>query len=90
MRLLIVTQTVDSGDPILGFFHRWIEEFAKHTERIEVICLREGFHALPANVRVHSLGKERGAAGRATYALHFLSLVWRLRHDYDALLPRKL
>lgn len=57
MRMLIVTQTVDSEDPILGFFHRWIEEFAKHTERVEVVCLKEGKHHLSANVRVHSLGK---------------------------------
>ena len=84
MRLLIVTQTVDSEDPLLGFFHRWIEEFAKHVERVEVICLKEGHHILPTNVRIHSLGKERGARGRATYALRFLSLAWRLRHDYDA------
>lgn len=84
MKLLVVTQIVDSEDPILGFFHRWIEEFAKHTERVEVVCLKEGKHHLPANVRVHSLGKERGAAGRITYALRFLALVWRLRRDYDA------
>ena len=83
MKLLIVTQTVDSGDLILGFFHRWIEEFAEDVEQVEVICLKEGHHTLPANVRIHSLGKERGVRGRATYALHFLSLAWRLRHDYD-------
>ncbi len=84
MKLLIVTQAVDTDDPVLGFFHRWIEEFAKHCERVEVICLREGKHRLPNNVRVHSLGKERGAASRAAYALRFLSLIWRLRRDYGA------
>lgn len=85
MKLLIVTQVVDTEDPVLGFFVRWIEEFAKHIERIEVICLKEGKHTLPANVRVHSLGKERGAASRAAYAFRFLSLAWRLRNDYDAI-----
>ncbi len=84
MKLLIITQVVDTEDPILGFFVRWIEEFAKHNERIEVICLKEGAHALPGNVRVHSLGKERGTARRIVYARRFLSLVWRLRGDYDA------
>ena len=86
MKLLIITQAVDTEDPFLGFFVRWIEEFAKHVERIEVICLKEGKHSLPKNVRVHSLGKERGAASRATYALRFLKLVWKLRHEYDAVL----
>ena len=88
MKLLIVTQAVDSEDPALGFFIRWVEEFAKHVESIEVICLREGEHdALPANVRVHSLGKEKSPprfARRLLYAIRFKWLAWRLRRDYDA------
>ena len=89
MKLLIVTQAVDTEDPILGFFVRWIEEFAKHVERIEIICLREGKHDLPENVRVHSLGKSysakatKGTGARLRYVWRFLSLVWRLRRDYD-------
>ncbi len=58
MKLLIVTQKVDKNDPILGFFHRWIEEFAKHCEKITVICLEKGEYDLPKNVKVLSLGKE--------------------------------
>jgi len=84
MKLLITTQAVDKNDPILGFFHRWIEEFAAQVESVEVICLREGEHALPSNVRVHSLGKEHGAASRAAYAWRLLRLSWRLRSEYDA------
>lgn len=83
MKLLICTQAVDKNDPMLGFFIRWIEEFAKHVGRIEIICLKEGKHTLPTNVRVHSLGKERGAASGAAYAWRFLSLAWKLRHEYD-------
>ena len=83
MRLLIVTQAVDREDPVLGFFHRWISEFSKHAEGIDVICLREGTHDLPSTVRVHSLGKESGG-GRVRYALRFLSLVFRLRRDTDS------
>jgi glycosyltransferase involved in cell wall biosynthesis len=83
MKLLIVTQTVDTEDSYLGFFTRWIEEFAKYAEQVEVICLTEGKHTLPANVHVHSLGKERGSVSRFTYAQRFLSLIWSLRHDYD-------
>ena len=59
MRLLFITQVVDADDSVLGAYHGWIAEFAKLFERIEVICLKEGSHAFPANVRVHSLGKER-------------------------------
>lgn len=83
MRILIVTQVVDTEDPVLGFFCDWVEEFAKHVEQISVVCLREASHSFPKNVRVYSLGKERGAVPRATYALRFFSLVWRLRREYD-------
>ena len=82
MRLLIVTQAVASEDSVLGFFVRWIEEFAKHCERIEIICLKEGKHRLPANVCVYSLGKEKGVS-RMTYLLNFYRYIWQLRHDYD-------
>ena len=57
---LIITQIIDKDDPILGFFHRWVEEFAKHIDHIDVICLKKGEHTLPSNVSVYSLGKEGG------------------------------
>ncbi len=59
MKLLICTQVIDRNDTVLGFFHRWVEEFAKHCEQVTVVCLREGEHSLPKNVRVFSLGKEK-------------------------------
>jgi peptidoglycan/xylan/chitin deacetylase (PgdA/CDA1 family)/glycosyltransferase involved in cell wall biosynthesis len=83
MKLLIVTQAIDIDDPVLGFFCRWVEEFAKHTEHIEVICLKMGRFNSPKNVCVHSLGKERGAS-RVEYAINFYRYIWDLRHDYDA------
>ncbi len=82
MKLLIVTQVIDIEHPILGFFHRWIEEFAKHCEQVHVICLQEGKHSLPENVSVYSLGKEEGK-GRLTYLWRFYTLIWKLRHEYD-------
>lgn len=84
MKLLITTQVVDTEDSFLGFFHGWIKEIARHYESVEVICLKEGKHALPHNVRVHSLGKEHGKRSRVAYAARFLLLAWRLRHSYDA------
>lgn len=84
MRLLILTQTVDSEDPVLGFFHGWIAALAPQYESIEVICLNEGAHALGPTVRIHSLGKEKGRRSPVVYALHVFSHLWRLRQDYDA------
>jgi glycosyltransferase involved in cell wall biosynthesis len=83
MRLLILTQVIDQKDPALGFFHRWVEEFAHAVTSVEVLCLREGMHTLPSNVRVWSLGKEQGV-GRIGYILRFYGFIWAHRNDYDA------
>lgn len=82
-RILIVTQAVDSRDPVLGFFHRWIEEFAKNWSSVQVVCLRRGEMSLPGNVAVHSLGKEKGG-NRLLYTVRFLKYIWTLRDSYDA------
>jgi glycosyltransferase involved in cell wall biosynthesis len=82
MRLLITTQAVDLDDPVLAFFHVWIEKFSTHFAHVHVICLKEGRHALPANVHVHSLGKETGES-RIKYIRRFLKYVWNLRAQYD-------
>lgn len=82
-RLLIVTQAVDLDDPVLGFFHGWITALATGCERIEVICLKEGRHDLPANVAVHSLGKESGPS-RLKYLMRFFTYVSALWRRYDA------
>jgi glycosyltransferase involved in cell wall biosynthesis len=89
MKLLITTQTVDKNDPVLGFFTRWIEEFATQCESVEVICLNEGAHDLPSNVHVHSLGKEKATKEgkelpRGTYAFRFFKLILQLRNKHDA------
>ena len=83
MRILVCTQAVDQDERALGFFHRWLEEFARTFSTVEVVCLKEGRHALPSTVRVHSLGKEAGAS-RITYVWRFFYYAWTLRHEYDA------
>ncbi|MCC6290736.1 glycosyltransferase [Candidatus Nomurabacteria bacterium] len=82
MKLLIVTQVVDESDSILGFFHRWIEEFSKHYEKVTVICLKKGEYHLPVNVEVLTLGKEDGAS-RSKYLWRFYKYIWSERNNYD-------
>ncbi len=93
MRLLIITQAVDLDDPVLGFFHGWIQEFSKKCEKVSVVCLKEGRHELPSNVSVYSLGKSaqgRPASGwervssRIIYITRFYRYIWTLRHEYDS------
>ena len=82
MRLLILTQKVDINDDILGFFHRWIEEFAKHCELVIVICLQKGECDLPNNVKALSLGKEAGRS-RLKYIWRFYKYIWEERKNYN-------
>lgn len=83
MKLLICAQAVDRNDPILGFFHRWLEEFAQHCEQVLVFAQRTGEYSLPANVSVFSLGKEDGLS-RPQQVLRFMKLMWEKREAYDA------
>lgn len=80
MKLLICTQAVDTKDSDLGFFVRWIEEFAKHCEKVTVICLRNGTYTLPTNVRVLAL-KSDNKLGRA---LELITYAVTLRKEYTA------
>lgn len=82
MKLLITTQAVDLDDPILGFFHRWLEEFAKYFEEIHVICLKKGRYDLPQNVHIYSLGKEEKIS-RYMYVAKFYKYVFELRGECD-------
>ncbi|KKU82067.1 MAG: Glycosyltransferase [Parcubacteria group bacterium GW2011_GWA1_47_8] len=91
MKLLILTQKVDMNDDVLGFFHGWVAEFAKHCEQVTVIALGVGEYDLPKNVRVFSLGKEKDAdlrgirrgLARTMYFVRFYRYIWRERENYD-------
>lgn len=83
MKLLVVTQKIDKNDPILGFFHKWIEEFNKNFEKVTVICLEKGESELPESIKVLSLGKEAGES-KLKYLLNFLQYIWQEKDNYDA------
>src|SRR5689334_3750137 len=75
-RLLVITQKVDEADDLLGFFVSWLREFSAHFDRIDVITLGAGSYDLPANVHVHSLGKEQGATKLRQW-FRCLRMLWR-------------
>ncbi len=83
MKVLIIAQVMDERDPVLGFFSHWVEVFAQHVGRLTVICLKEGEHQLPPNVRVLSLGKESGAS-RLKYLKNFYRFIIAEKNNYDA------
>ncbi len=80
MKLLLFTQALDTNDPVLSVYHRWVAEFAKHFESIIVVCLKKGEYNLPGNVKVLSLGKEEGI-GRFGYVTRFYKYIFRQKYD---------
>lgn len=88
MKVLILTQKIDKNDPVLGFFHGWVEEFSRRFESIIVICLQKGEYALPSNVKVMSLGKELGFSilKKIKYIFNFFKHAFFSSLDYDAVL----
>lgn len=85
VRLLVLTQTVDTNSDVLGFFHSWLEKLADKFEAVTVVCLYKGHHELPHNVKVLSLGKETGLP-RVSYLLRFYKYLWQERANYEAVL----
>lgn len=92
MKILIVTQKVDVSNDVLGFMHRWIEEFAKNFEKVTVVCLQKGEYGFSDNTEVLSLGKPAqgwsALSGEKIYQkfwafLNFYKYVWRERGNYD-------
>ncbi len=82
MKVLIITQIVDTEDTFLSFFHSWIKEFSKNFSKTTVICLKKGKYDLP-NIDVLSLGKEE-APSRYLYLIKLIKYAWNRRDDYDA------
>ncbi len=83
MKLLIITQKIDRNDDILGFFHGWVEEFAKHTKKIIMISQLVGKYNLPSNVEVFSMGKEKGYS-KIRQLFHFYRLLFKNLPKIDA------
>lgn len=80
MNLLLFNLATDADDPILGFTTEWINRLAASFEHVDVITMRAGRLAVAPNVRVYSVGKERGD-GEARRAVEFYRLLARLLRE---------
>jgi glycosyltransferase involved in cell wall biosynthesis len=77
MRLLLFNLAMDADDPVLGFAIRWIEVLAQHVTSIDIITMRSGRFELPGNVRVYSVGKEKGYS-KPRRGIEFYRILWKL------------
>ena len=67
--IVFLTQVIDPDDPTLGFVTSWIDALAARVDGVTAVGNEvRGVSSLAPNVRVVSLGKERGA-GRASRAV---------------------
>jgi len=82
MRTLIFTQKVDREDTVLGFFHDWVIRFSQKNSEVNVICLEKGDYDFSSNVKVYSLGKEKGAS-KLQYVLNLYKHLKELDGSYD-------
>ena len=80
MRLLLFNLATDADDPVLGFTCRWIKALAERVEFVHVVTMRAGRFELPANARVHSVGKEKGYS-EARRMAEFYKILWRILRD---------
>lgn len=83
MKLLIITQKVDEDDQLLGFSVGWLSHLAEKFDQINILCLQKGRFNLPDNVKVTSLGKDRGTS-KLGQLFNFYKNIWLLRKQYDA------
>jgi len=80
MRLLVFNLATDIDDPILGFTTHWIRALAQRVDRVLVITMRAGRLELPSNVRVDSVGKEKGY-GEARRVAEFYRILARVLRE---------
>lgn len=85
MNLLLFNLATDADDPILGFTTDWLNRLAAHYDHVDVITMRAGRLDVVGNVRVYSVGKEKGYS-EARRALEFYRILGRLlrQRRYDA------
>lgn len=76
MRLLWFNLAMDLDDPILGFATRWVQAMAERVDSITVITMRAGRVEVPQNVRVFSVGQEKGYS-KPRRALEFYRFLFR-------------
>ena len=84
MNILVFTQKVDKNDDVLAAFYYWWEKLAQEVNQLNIVCLFEGEHHLPDNVKVFSLGKESGRL-RVKYIWRVYKYFWALRKTTDVI-----
>lgn len=84
-KLLIFVNKFDENDDLLGFFVGWVKELTRHLDRIIVVTQHVGKYEQWPGLKVIPIDKSQ-TPNPAKRALKFISLLFRLRADYDGAL----
>ncbi|MEE8467838.1 MAG: glycosyltransferase [Planctomycetota bacterium] len=85
MKLVVVTQLLDTSDAVLGFVMRWIQGLSLHCERVRVLALEVGdLEGLPPNVDLRVIGR-KGRLLRLLRYRRYLTQAFQ-RDGFDTLL----
>jgi glycosyltransferase involved in cell wall biosynthesis len=76
-RLLVFNLMTDADHPVLGFTTNWLNALAERCDSLDVITMQMGRLAVADNVRVYSVGKERGYS-EPRRAIEFYRILARL------------
>lgn len=92
MNILMLVIRYDVDDWATNFIPRWVAKLASHVDALNVLALEVGnVGTLPDNVRVYSMGKERGRGRFAVLAgfyHHALPLIVRCDAVLVHMIPR--
>jgi glycosyltransferase involved in cell wall biosynthesis len=77
MNLLWLNLSVDQNHQVLSFGLDWIRMMAKNFDRILILTMEVGGYALPTNVTVFSVGREKGYS-RPRRFFRFYRLLFRI------------
>jgi glycosyltransferase involved in cell wall biosynthesis len=80
MNLLWFNLATDRDDSVLGFTSKWISAMAQRVQTIQVVTMRSGRLELPPNVRVFSVGLEKGYS-EVRRGLEFYRILWGILHE---------
>lgn len=82
MKILIITQTLDSNHSVLGFFVRWVLEFAKQCDQVTVFCLDKGEDVFPENVTVVHIPRTWHGVKTWPLTLAYKAFVYRKEYTH--------
>jgi glycosyltransferase involved in cell wall biosynthesis len=77
LRLLVFNLATDTEHQVLGFTTQWLNALAPFCETIDVVTMQSGRIAVADNVRVFSVGKEKGYS-EARRLVNFYAILTRL------------